>query len=81
MQYFLLLIDGMMQKMGPEGLGRKNFKIETQSIRPERRNIGYNVLESIKKMMQVQLAQTHPGKMKHDLFKRGSVLIHRQMEC
>ncbi len=57
----------LIQKEGAEGSGRKTFRIETQSTRSERRNIGYNVLESKKKMMLVQIA--HPGKIEHDLFK------------
>jgi hypothetical protein len=62
-----------ISKPRAEGSERKTFKIETQSTRSERRNIGYNVLDSIKKMMLVQIA--HPGKMKHDLFKLEDLSI------
>jgi hypothetical protein len=58
-----------LEKTGPEGSGTNTFKTETQSTRPERRNIGYNVLESIKKDDAGSTSPTHPGKMKHDLFK------------
>jgi hypothetical protein len=38
-----------LKKAVPEGLDRKNFKIETQSTRSERRNNGYNVLANKKR--------------------------------
>ena len=44
-----VMISNFGKTMGPEGSGRKTFRIETQSTRSERRNIGYNELDSIKK--------------------------------